>query len=203
MPADAGRGSLRLDLTCRRVAGVVRRLEKPGHAPLVPARTAGHGDVTEAAAALVRLEGRAAAAGSPADFRLPGAYVVAERAAPGPVIEHLYRHEVVMPAPAAAESPGPAQRESGQPAGACRSCVPVSPEPCRAPGGMASAPRSAASFPGRGDELAVYVLLLRALSIGCRCQGEVLLEGLPPALAAAYPQAEFRPADFRFCGEDG
>ena len=60
--------------------------------------------MSEAAAALVRFEGRAAAAGRPADLRVPGADVVAERAAPGPVIEHLYRHEVVMPAAATAES---------------------------------------------------------------------------------------------------
>ena len=60
--------------------------------------------MSEAAAALVRLEGRAAAAGRPADLRVPGADVVAKRAAPGPVVEHLYRHEVVMPAAATAES---------------------------------------------------------------------------------------------------
>ena len=60
--------------------------------------------MSQAAAALVRLEGRAAAAGRPADLRVPGADVVAKRAAPGPVVEHLYRHEVVMPAAGTAES---------------------------------------------------------------------------------------------------
>ena len=60
--------------------------------------------MSEAAAALVRLDGRAAAAGRPADLRVPGADVVAKRAAPGPAVEHLYRHEVVIPAAATAES---------------------------------------------------------------------------------------------------
>ncbi len=115
----------------------MRRLEEPRHTALVPARTAGHRDVTKAAAAPVRFEGRATAAGSPADLSLPGADAVAVRAAPGPVIEHLYRHEVVMPAAAAAEPPGSARRGSGQPARRLPIMRSVSPGPCRAPGGRA------------------------------------------------------------------